>query len=189
MDEAVIRCLLEEAGFTLGPVHIAGGKPSLRRRISGYNAAARRSPWLVIVDLDRDAECAPQPVASWLPARSAFMCFRIAVREVEAWLLADRLRLAQFLAVPRAVVPAAPEALVDPKQQIVNLARRSRNRDVREDMVPRPQSGRTEGAAYASRLIEYSRTYWRPAVAERHSDSLRRCRRALNAIANRFSGR
>jgi hypothetical protein len=36
---------------------------------------------------------------------------------------------------------------------VVELARYSRRRDIREDMVPRPGSGRSVGAAYTSRLI------------------------------------
>lgn len=54
------------------------------------------------------------------------MCFRIAVREVEAWLLADAEQAAGFLAVPLARIPAEPETLPDPKATLIALAGRSR---------------------------------------------------------------
>jgi hypothetical protein len=113
------------------------------------------------------------------------MCFRVVVREIETWLFADRQRLAAFLGVPVAHVPHAPEDVADPKAAMVNLARQSRRRDVRDDMVPRPGSGRAVGPAYASRLVEfvaYREASWRPEVAAEHSDSLARCIERLRHI-------
>jgi hypothetical protein len=113
------------------------------------------------------------------------MCFRVAVREVEAWLLGDRERLARFLDVDPGWIPSDPEGSPNPKTQVVNLARRSRRREIVADMVPRRESGRSEGSAYASRLIEFisdSRHGWRPTVAARSSDSLRRCLRCLRRL-------
>jgi len=161
------------------------GKQKLLERLRGYNNAARFSPWLVLVDLDRDAECAPPFVAARLPVPSEHMCFRVAVPEVEAWLLGDRERLARFLNVDPGWIPGDPEGLPNPKMQVVNLARRSRSREIFADMVPRRESGRSEGAAYASRLIEFisdSRRGWRPTVAARSSNSLRRCLRRLRRL-------
>ena len=65
--------------------------------------------------------------------------FPVAVREVEAWLLADRKHLAHFLHVPITQIPLAPEELENPKQTLVNLARKSRVRSIQKDMVPRPE--------------------------------------------------
>jgi hypothetical protein len=110
------------------------------------------------------------------------MCFRVAVHEVEAWLLADRQQMARFLGVNPAKIPQTPDSLGDPKRTLVNLARDSPRRDLREDMVPRPNSGRWEGPAYASRLIEFVHRFWRPSAAESRSESLRRCRLALLGV-------
>jgi hypothetical protein len=111
------------------------------------------------------------------------MCFRVAVRAVEAWLLADRESLAGFLRVSPSRVPPDPESLDEPKQAMVNLARQSRSRAVQEDMVPRPGSGRSVGPAYASRLIEFAQSTWRPEIAATRSDSLRRCCERLRQVA------
>ncbi len=182
VDEAVIRRLVRHVGGEVHRVYGRNGKAHLRQRIHGFNQAASISPWIVLVDLNRDADCPPPLLADWLPHPSPHMCFRVAVRAVESWLLADRERISQFLGVPVGRVPHAPELIEDPKGLMVQLAARSRRRDIREDMVPRPGSGRLTGPAYASRLIEFTETHWRPRVSARFSDSLRRCLLRLGEI-------
>jgi len=186
IDEAVLARLVDEAGGRVGSIYGKNGKANLRRVLGGYNNAARFSPWLILVDLDQDSECAPPLVAAWLPAPAPMMRLRVAVRGIEAWLLADRERLAAFLRVPAAQLPPDPDAVPDPKRLLVDLARRSRRRDIREDIVPRSGTGRAVGAAYSSRLIEFAATVWRPEVAAGCSDSLRRCR---DRIAELVRGR
>ena len=185
VDEAVFRRLLKAVRAEPGTVYGKNGKQQLLERLGGYNNAARFSPWLVLVDLDQDAHCPPLFVAARLPVPSERMCFRVAVREVEAWLLGDRERLARFLDVDPGWIPSDPVGSPNPKTQVVNLARRSRSREIVADMVPRRESGRSEGSAYASRLIEFvsdSRHGWRPTVAARSSNSLRRCLRCLRRL-------
>ncbi|MCR4439583.1 MAG: hypothetical protein QHJ34_13660 [bacterium] len=147
VDEAVVRRLVDCAGGTLGHVYGKNGKRYLRDSIKGFNIAARRTPWIVLVDLDRDFPCAPLLCKEWLPNRARFLCFRVAVRAVEAWLLADAEKLASFLGIERKKVPVCPETEEDPKAVMINLARASRRREIRDDMVPRPGSGRREGPA------------------------------------------
>jgi hypothetical protein len=74
-DEAVVRRLAAHVGAHVGAV--------------------------VVADLDRDHDCAPRLVGEWLGEPSALMCFRVAVRAVEAWLLADDEAIAGFLGVAR----------------------------------------------------------------------------------------
>ena len=116
------------------------------------------------------------------------MCCRVAVHAVEAWLLADRERLAHFLSVAPSKIPNMPEAIPNPKLALVDLARRSRRRDIREDMTPRPESGRKVGPAYVSRLIEFVEDRergWRLEIALKYSDSLVRCLRSMQRLASR----
>jgi hypothetical protein len=186
VDEAVLRVLLSHFGKNPAGIYGKNGKPDLRKKINAYNQAGHRSPWIVLVDLNRDADCAPALRALWLPNPAPFMFFRVAVREVEAWLLGDRERIAAFLGIATSKIPVNPEALEDPKQAMVSLASRSRRRDIREDMVPRLGSGRIVGPAYTSRLIEFvtdSRSGWRPDVAARNSDSLNRCLLSLRGLS------
>jgi hypothetical protein len=187
VDEAVARRLVIHAGAHPGTIYGKNGKSFLRRQINGYNSAARHFPWLVLVDLDRDWECAPPLRKEWIPDPAPYLCFRIAVREIEAWLMADADTLAAFMSVARNRIAADPENLSDPKAEMVNLARHSRRREVREDMVPREGSGRLVGPAYTSRLVEYVEKRWRPETAARRANSLRRAIICLKRIIERAS--
>ncbi len=154
LDQAVLRRLVGETDATLGQVHGLQGKDRLLKQLNAYNQAAKSAPWVVLVDLDRDAECAPPCCRRWLPDRAPRMCFRIVVRAIEAWLLADREGLASFLGISVSPVPRQPETIDDPKLALVGLARRSRRRKLREDMVPE-QGGRAVGPRYRDRLTEF----------------------------------
>ncbi len=185
VDEAVVRCLIEHIQARTRAVYGRNGKGHLHRRLSGYNQAARFSPWIVLVDLDHDSECAPPFRDSWLPDPSQYMCFRVAVRAVKAWLMADRERLARFLSVDLARIPQNVESVSHPKLTMVEIAQHSRRREIREDMVPRAGSGRVVGPAYTARLIEFvmvAKFGWRPEVAAECSESLKRCLRCLRRL-------
>jgi len=103
------------------------------------------------------------------------MRLRIAVRSVEAWLLGDAERLSAFLHVSSDRIPSHPDDLDDAKQTLVNLARRSKSREIQEDLVPARGTSARVGPAYAARLIEFAGRKWRPSVAARRSGSLKRC--------------
>jgi hypothetical protein len=182
VDEAVARKLIIMAGGSPGTIYGKNGKSSLRRNINAYNHAARHMPWMVLVDLDREAECAPPLRKEWVSDPAPYLCFRIAVRKVEAWLMADPESLIPFLSVARSRIPPDPENLLDPKIEMVNIARHSRRREIRNDMVPREGSGRSVGPAYASRLIEYVETRWRPEPATKRANSLHRAIGCLKRI-------
>ena len=182
VDEAVVRKLIVGAGGHPGTIYGKKGKSSLRRQIQGYNHAARQLPWMVLVDLDRDAECAPPLCEEWVPNPAPYLCFRVVVREIESWLMADAESLAGFLSVRPGRITADPEQIQEPKAEMIGLARRSRRREIREDMVPREGSGRSVGPAYASRLIEYVETLWRPGVAMDRAESLRRAMTCLQRL-------
>ena len=185
LDEAVLKRLIAHAGGQAGAIYGKQGKVQLLRRLSGFNRAAQYAPWAVLVDLDQDGECAPPIRSSWLPEPSTNMCFRVAVREVEAWLLADREQLARFLAVTPRLIPEEPETLASPKDTMTQLAQKSRRRDGREDMAPRPGSSRRIGPAYSSRLIQFvadTQQGWRPDVASESANSLRGCIRCLERL-------
>jgi hypothetical protein len=113
------------------------------------------------------------------------MSLRIAVRELEAWLLADPERISGYLGVSVAEIPTDPDSIPDPKHLIVELARKSRRRAIREDMVPIVGSGQPVGPAYTSRMIEFiqnAESGWRPDVAAHNSDSLQRCISAISRL-------
>lgn len=181
-DQAVATKLCRHAGIEVVAAYSAGGKRLLDSRLRSYNHAARFEPWFVLRDLNSDAECGPSLLAALLPAPSARMCFRLAVRAVEAWLIADRAGLSRFLAVPAREIPLDADGLPRPKQALVNLARMSRRRSVMQDMVPSEGVSSEVGAGYTTQVVSFCRDYWDPARAASRSDSLKRCIRALRAI-------
>ena len=186
LDEAVVRRLTSDFGIHMGTVFGRSGKPHLKARIDGYNRAARFSPWIVLIDLDDDFECAPALRAEWLPTPAEHMYLRVAVRTVESWLLADREGIAAFLSVAPSRIHRTVDDLENPKQTLIDLARISRSRAIREDMVPRPGSGASIGPAYTSRMSEFvgaqGRGRWQPTSAAQVSPSLSRCILAMMTL-------
>jgi hypothetical protein len=184
-DEAVLTRVLDHVGLSCGTVYGKKGKGYVLARLPNYNQAARFSPWLVVVDLNDGAQCAPDFVRANLGYAAGCMRFRVAVRAVEAWLMADAERLASFLGVSTSRVPMDPDSESDPKGVLVQIAGRSPRGQLREDMVPRAGSGSRVGPGYTGRIKEFvagSNHPWRPDVAAGHSDSLRRCIASLRTL-------
>jgi len=182
-DVPVARKILAVAGLEAGEQHVRNGKAALDVRILAYNKAARFGPWLVLRDLDSDAPCPGALVSTLVPAPARLMRLRVAVREAEAWLLADRERIAEFLRISVKAVPEHPESLNAPKAALVNLARKSHSRKLREDMVPAPGRTVKVGPLYVARLTEFADEYWRPEVAAAASRSLSRTLESLRRLA------
>lgn len=185
-DEAALRKMLASLECGLGQVYGRNGKGQIIKNIGGYNNAARHQPWIVLVDLDSE-ECLLTAKQNWLPTPSALMCFRIAVRELEAWLLADRERFASYFAVNMELIPNNPDMLLNPKMSLINLVRRSRRSAIRADIVPDQQLGQVVGPAYTTRVIEFIRSDegWRPNVAAQASPSLSKALKALADLNTR----
>ena len=154
------------------------GIGSIRRRVRDLNQIALyQNPVLVLADLDSPDDCPVNRVTRLigrLPL-SPNLIIRIAVLEVESWILADRPGIAQWLRIATATVPRDVESLVDPKRTLVELARRSRNRALRESISPESVrgSGRT-GPGYNNVLGEFVTQLWDPESARLNSPSLDR---------------
>jgi hypothetical protein len=88
--------LLAHVGLVAGDVFGKRGKADLLKRLPNYNNASRFAPWFAIIDLDNDAVCASQVLEKWLPEPEAGLRLRVAVRAIEAWIMADVERLAPF---------------------------------------------------------------------------------------------
>jgi len=181
-DVSVLKRILSYVGLAVAGVYGRGGKSQLDKSIAAYNEAAKLRPWVVVRDLDRDAACAPDLVAELLPVPAEWMRFRVAVREIETWILADAGAVSRFLGIRRALVPAAPEILDDPKRALIDLASQSRWESIKADMVRVAGASISEGPAYVSRINEFVTNTWSPHVARHRSDSLRRCIQRLKTL-------
>jgi hypothetical protein len=189
-DEAALRKVCTSMSIHLGDVYGRNGKNFLRSRLAGYNNSARYRPWIVLLDLDRDFTCAGEAVRSWLPTPADLMCLRIAVRELEAWLMADIESISRFLGLRREWIPQNPETLPDPKQTLISLVGRSWSRAIREDMLPRPGAGQKVGPAYTARVTEFignQDSGWRPEIAAERAPSLRRLIAAIEKLRDKVT--
>lgn len=185
LSESVVRRLLLDTGgdFFVGTVFGRGGFGYLRSRAQNWNAAAAAgTPIFLLTDLDQHP-CPSRLIEEWLASEPhSNLIFRVAVREVESWLLADREGLADFLGVTDVVIPVQPDELPDPKQSLVNVARRSRTRRLRESIVPRRGSTAPQGPDYNGCLGDFVRNHWNRNGAMQRSPSLSRAWNRLIAF-------
>lgn len=182
--EAIMRRLLQDfrSDLVIDRVVLARGFGFIKSRVEVFKKASKIYPHLVLTDLDQVA-CAPTLLASWravgLPPE---LWFRIAVREVEAWLLSDREGIAAFLEISVANVPLRPEAERDPKGTLLALARRSRNRALREDLLPASGSRAAVGIGYNSRLSNFVAEGWNVERAVANAESLDKALQRLSGF-------
>lgn len=190
LSEATARQLILQSGKAIRVAQCLGhrGVDFLRLNIRKYNEAARRYPVFVLADLDTPDPCPPTKIKAWLGAhrQSQNLLLRFAVMEVEAWLLAHSEAIADFLKVSQRLVPQSPDDVPDPKEQLVRLARRSRSRRIREDIVPRAGSQRMVGPDYNRRLTELVNQHWKAEAASQRSPSLRKTIDRLHQLAPRI---
>lgn len=185
-DEPIVRKLLNDVGLDVAYVHDMNGKGQIDKRLRDFNASAKGSPWFVLRDLDHDSECAPTFLRTLRLRTASWMVFRLAVRETEAWLLADREGLAKFMGLSPSVIPDRPDEEDDPTRILVNLARRSTRRAIVQAFVPRPGDSVSVGPGYEAAIIEFGRLHWSLPRACKRSPSLRGARKALHDLSGRW---
>ncbi|MBI4757273.1 MAG: hypothetical protein HY778_18070 [Betaproteobacteria bacterium] len=184
LSAAVMRRLVVASGrgFVIDRVINARGNGLLKAGMGKFVSASRVLPHVVLTDLDR-CPCPPELLRQWgasrLPPR---LLLRIAVREVEAWLLADRTGMAAYLSVPVTKVPHDPETELDPKRTLINLARRSRKRRLIEELAPQVGSPNCIGPLYNARLTEFACNRWDVEAARERAPSLDRALQRLSSF-------
>jgi len=181
LSEMVLKVLFEQSGrnFAVGACLGNKGFGYLRKKIEGFNKAAKGTPFFMLADLDR-AECPPVLINKWLPGpKNNNLLFRIAVREVESWLLAHRKAFAGFLGIRESFIPLHPDELEDPKRVLIEMTARSRKRQLRESIIPAPGSTAKIGPDYNGALIYFVQNRWDVQEAAMRSPSLSR---AFNAV-------
>src|SRR5208283_2996534 len=99
LSESILRNILGhfENNFIIGTCYGQTGKGYIKKNINGFNNAAKGIPYLVLTDLDRE-ECPPSLFQEWFNSQKhPNLIFRVAVKEVESWLLAHKEAMAKFL--------------------------------------------------------------------------------------------
>lgn len=185
-DLPVIRKLASNARLAIANEIDCGGKGALDREFNSYNNAATGSPWLVVRDLNSDAPCAPAFINDKGFQAKRWMCFRLAVHELESWLMADVGGFSEFFSVDRALLPSQPDQESDPTATLIALVRKSSNGRIRRAMVP-PAGAHTDvGPLYEAKIIEFGAGLWSLDRACSRSPSLRRAKKALKSLAKKW---
>lgn len=175
VSEAVMKKLLNSfnSKFYIGISYHKNGYGYIRQNINGFNQAAIATAFFVLADLD-SSQCPTELISNWFRNElKPNMIFRLAIREIESWLLADREGFARFTGVSEAILPRNPDLEVDPKNKLIQIIRRCRKRLIKEDVIPKNDNANM-GPNYNGRLIEYIEKFWEIDRAKRNSNSLLR---------------
>ena len=145
----------------------------IKKNIIGFNEASKGCPFFVLTDLDK-INCAPTLINNWLnKPKHNNLIFRVAVREVETWLLADIEGFSNFTGISIANFSDKPEQFDDPKSELFRLIKKCRKREIREDILPKDDFAKI-GPNYNERLGEFVYKFWDIERAAKRSDSLKR---------------
>jgi len=184
LSEQVGFCLAEDVGLSVTPPPFRGrGFGALRKKIAGFCEMARRQPVLLITDLDQRS-CAPALITDWMGKRRRpdDLVFRVAVREVESWLLADHEGMRELLGTKPGKLPRVPDELPDPKRELLALAQMA-SREIREALVVKKGAVASQGLGYNAVLCRWVRESWRIERAVSRSKSLSKARTRLAELA------
>ncbi len=159
-----------------------GGSGQLKINVPKYLELSSRCPVTVFTDLD-NWSCPVALLQDWFGARAIpeGMAFRIAVREVESWLMADREGISEFLGVASNRIPNDVDSVVAPKQILISIARKA-PKEIRAEIVPSARSAAVQGIGYNDVLSKFVRERWSSSNAASGSASLRRALVRLDRV-------
>lgn len=128
----------------------------------------------VLCIADTDGKCPKKFLSANLPRiRPASFVLRLAVSEAESWLIADRKALAEFFEIAEKHLSKTPDEEADPKGHLLNLARKSKNRSIRIEMISQSDSSK-QGSGYNPHLRRFVKMHWSAQRAASNSPSLAR---------------
>ena len=177
LSNAVATKILQHFDIEIVRRVIYAGNSYLQRKAQSYNQAAHQECGIfMLTDLDSPKICPPTLIESWVKGRlNRWFFLRVAVMEIESWIMADRQAVSEFLAIPTNRIPQNTDEIASPKEFLVSLARRSKNTRLREALVPAQKDKSTKtGNEYNPQLSQFVRDYWDLERAATVSPSLKR---------------
>ena len=190
MEEIVAAQLLPFCEHGLGTVYGKRGCSYIKEKATHFcNLATSDTGVLVLTDFrDAKVSCVVEAldlyVYNKLPQPPKNFICRFAINELESWLLADRKSIAKFLKINESNVPINPDDESMPKRTLINLARKSTRKIIREGLAPPPGHIADVGPLYISLLSDFILNFWNIDTACCHSPSLNRCVQRLREIKN-----
>ena len=173
--------------FRSGSPIVINGNGQLKKKTANILRMALEAHLfsLIITDLDK-ISCAPKLIKSWFNMSSEQLpdkiIFRVAVREIESWVMADKTAFAKFMNISEANFSEAPDTLDDPKQYLFSVIKKHGNKKWQREMLPTDSSA--VGPLYNCKISEFITNKWSVKKAAEKSPSLLR---AINSINRRLS--
>ena len=175
-------------GFREGYPRVMQGSSQIRKEFPANLALASEGIYTYsLVDLDvYDYPCPPALLRDWLGIEQGAdivlppqTILRVAVRTVEAWIMADRKEFARYFDLTESLLPVIPDDKLRPRSVFISLLRKKGTKKFRW-MLPGDSH---IGPEYNSILCDFIERHWSPIRAEQNSPSLKRTMERLRAIA------
>lgn len=151
-----------------------GGFGYLKGKLPNLCGLSKTQPVILFTDLD-SAECPKRLIDTWFNGmkKPKGLLFRVVVREIESWVLADHIAFSQYFGISQAKLPPDPDALPDPKAVLLKLVGGAR-REIKDAMVAKKGALAIQGVGYNTILVDFIRTTWSCHRAAERSRSLKK---------------
>lgn len=160
------------------------GFGKIKANVNKWNAAAVKGiRFIVVTDLD-SSPCPVKLINEWfVNGIDTNLIFRIAIKEIESWVLADNINFSKFLGISNYSITDS-DTINDPKDFLFKLTKKSRYTNIKKDILPLDIFARI-GPNYNNRLALFIHSYWDIDNARQKSKSLDRAIKAFVRINNR----
>lgn len=176
-----------EVGLKVHTFIRRNGAGYLRSRIKNFCELARKFPIVLITDLDA-VDCPATLMRQWFGGneRPNDFVFRISVREIESWVLADHQGIYELMGDRIGMLPDQVDLLVDPKRELLDAASRA-HRSVREELIAKRGAIASQGIGYNKVLGDFVQNVWSLERAYPRSPSLQRALLRLQELRVRLT--
>ena len=156
----------------------------IKNNINIFNKASARTTYLVVIDLDKES-CPIRIIQDWLDEDlGENLLFRVAVHEIESWIVADVQNFSKFLHLRENKLKNSTDEIADPKKYIFDLIKESKKRHL-SGICPRGTA--RIGEDYNEKLSKFVKSSWNPKLAMVNSPSLKRTINRLERYTPRYS--
>ncbi|MEQ9891249.1 hypothetical protein [Pectobacterium aroidearum] len=150
------------------------GNGYIFKNIKKFHQLSFSQSVLIVLDLDNrhDVKMFANEVIGCIKINKNLK-LSISVREIESWLLADKEGMSDFLQISKDKIPVNPELLLDPKEEIIKLAKKGKNTRTKNGIPPQKGAISKMGLSYNTLLTEFVENIWSSDRAKNNSASLR----------------
>ncbi len=188
LEEPVAQKIVEYCGHTVGTVHGRQGYNYIKSNAHKFHSMALAgNAVLVLTDfMDSGYDCIVNAKQHYLLQHiqrpDSKYLLRFAVAELESWLLADRQGLSTYFHVHINNITNTPEKETNPKETLINLARRSTKNTIKRSIVPTPKHGGSVAPGYLGAMQFFVQNHWNIETASGISPSLDKCIQRLKNL-------